>query len=86
MYSLLRRCTLALWHTFTESAVRSLNLSQVNCMSLKSSYAIAVGGANRRTQNNHVLGWKTGAAGTSERLVGPALDNHQNILVRGEAH
>jgi hypothetical protein len=86
MYSLLRRCRLELWHTFTESAVRSLNLSQVNCQSLKRGYAIAVGGANCRTQNNHVLWQKTATAGTSERLVGPTVDNHQSIRVRREAH
>jgi hypothetical protein len=53
--SLLRRRRLGLWHTFTVSAVCSVLLSQVNCLSLKSSYAIDFDGANRRTQNNPVL-------------------------------
>jgi len=62
-----------LWHTFTESVVRSLLLSQVNCLSLGRSCAIDVGGANRRTQNNPVLWLKMDTAGTSETLVGPAV-------------
>jgi len=78
--SLLRRCRIGLWHTFTESAVRSLFLSQVNCVSLKRSCATDFGGANRRTQNNPSWWYKTDTAGTSETLVGPAVGTTEAFL------
>lgn len=85
MHFLLRRCKRELWHTFTVSVIHNLDLSQVCCLSLERSCAIANGGANRCTQNILIRshGRRQETAGTSEALVELAVGTNKAFAFLG---